>query len=227
MEWDFVCSKAMEVMALFRRCTILKNFYLVNAKLSELKKILKGKPFIIHYSCQSFDDKKQPDEIKITGITLTEYNCSSCKYEDYIYPDKYHTDEGESDLLKRFFDHLNSNHKKDVIYWHMTSQTYGFEHLKLRYKKLTNRNVKLSNHQRNLPDILQKLYPKEWELLAHPQMIELFKINQLSLKDLMTGKEEGGCESQTKLNLSRRRKVSNFLELIRLTLEGTVKFERR
>jgi hypothetical protein len=83
-----------------------------------------------------------PEERKITGITLVEYEFNSTGNYQYknFYPKNLSSDQEEINCIKECLNYLSARPQKEIIFWN--TGDYGISHMELRYEKLTGESIK-------------------------------------------------------------------------------------
>lgn len=161
---------------------------------------------IIHYSCESFYDKNNTSS-KISSIAIRNVDDSeTVLFTPYITAETLGIKSSdivdiyellELHMLSDYFSYVQQNEDKNWIHWNMRDRNYGFSAIEHRYKVLSQifPDVKKSElytiRQRDKID-LANLFVKRYgpNYVNKPKLTELYKLNKLEPKDILTGEEE-------------------------------------
>jgi hypothetical protein len=192
---------------------------------------------IIHYSCESLDDKDDGRSPRITSIAIRRLdNAQTVSFSLHKIAEKMkisygeisgHFDQLETQMLKDFFDFV-SEHKTDAwIHWNMRSAMFGFHALGHRYEVLGGKPVEI--HDKNKIDLarcLSQIYGSNY--IGHPRFPKIVVKNSISTLDMLTGQEEADAFVSGKflaLHNSTLRKVNCFEDLMDLVIYDRLKHE--
>ena len=192
---------------------------------------------IVHYSSEMlFDDDLEGHSPRVTFIVVMHYATSQTQSFSFhlsadllnIPKDKIdaHLDEIEKDLLSRFYKFARDRRSMYWIHWNMRGQTFGFEHLEHRYRKLTGEeapNIPVEVRL-NLNDILRARYGHDYA--PHKQLTNLILLQGPMLKGFLEGSDESECFRKRefiRMNESTNSKVHFFRNVIDLSLKGKLK----
>ena len=191
--------------------------------------------YIIHYSCGSFTESETGYSPRITSIAI--YNLKSgqttsfsihqvAEINSISFDDvEKNYDTLEKEMLKNYFEFLNSHQTCKWIHWNMRNSNYGFKALEHRYKVLGGIPVYLDdNNKIDLAKLFNEIYGDKY--IPHPKMENIIRENNISMKDFMTGKEEAEAfrnKEFVKLHQSTLRKVYAFSFLYDLALNKKLK----
>lgn len=178
--------------------------------------------YIIHYSCGSFTESETGYSPRITSIAI--YNIKSGQTTSFsihqiaeikgISFENIETnyDSLEKEMLKDYFDYLNSHQTCKWIHWNMRNSNYGFKVIEHRFKVLGGNPVYLDDANKiDLAKSFNEIYGDKY--ISHPKMENIIRKNGISMKDYMTGKEEAEAfknKEFVKLHQSTLRKVYAF-----------------
>ncbi len=193
--------------------------------------------YIIHYSSQSlFDAEAGEHSPRITSVVVRHYQSGqTVSFATHTSADvlginpadieaKY--DEIERDLLTKFYDFARDRRERYWVHWNMRNVVFGFEHLELRYRKLTGLEppsipveVRI-----NLNDVLKRRYGEDY--VGDPRMATLMKLNGDRIQGFLTGKEEAEAfknKDFIRMNNSAIAKVGFFSHVISAAIKGKLK----
>lgn len=191
--------------------------------------------YFIHYSCEHFTESESGYSPRIASIAVynlgsgqtisfsihqvAEINHISFQDIDACYADL------EKKMLDDFFSFVNSHQICNWIHWNMRSSNYGFQALEHRYKVLGGTPIVISDS--NKYD-LSKLFKEKYGLnyIESPKMENIFKKNEITLKDFLTGTQEVEAfrnNEFAKLYLSTLRKVYAFSVIFKLAIDNELK----
>ncbi|EMW3574791.1 hypothetical protein ACVSUJ_21095 [Yersinia enterocolitica] len=166
-------------------------------------KSVKLKPenfYIIHYSCQNLNDENEALSPRITSIAINHYTTGqSVSYSTHSISEELRIprndvlqrfDEVELELLTQFYNFIKERRDKFWVHWNMRNLTFGFEHLKHRYRVLGGTDpCDIAVEQRlNLNDLIADRYGTNYA--KHPKMLSLMEQNGGKHRDFLDGKEE-------------------------------------
>jgi hypothetical protein len=198
-----------DVCACYAREKILNTFlnileFAVSiADSSQFIKSVKSKPenfFLIHYSCQNFNDENEALSPRITSIAINHYvTGQSVSYSTHSIAEELRIprdevlqrfDEVELELLTEFYRFIRDRRDKYWVHWNMRNLTFGFEHLEHRYRALGGRDAcVIAVEQRlNLNDLIADRYGADYA--KDPKMLSLMEKNGGRHRDFLEGKEE-------------------------------------
>src|SRR5260370_22860918 len=170
---------------------------------SQFIKTVKSKPenfFLIHYSCQNFNDENEALSPRITSIAINHYvTGQSVSYSTHSIAEELRiprdevlqrVDEVELELLTEFYKFIRDRRDKSLVHWNMRNLTFGFEHLEHRYRALcvSDACVIAVEQRLNLNDLIADRYGADYA--KHPKMLSLMEKNGGSHRDFLEGKEE-------------------------------------
>ncbi|MCG7549217.1 hypothetical protein [Pseudoalteromonas sp. Of7M-16] len=200
----------------------------------ELSKLAKkaDQVLLIHYSCESFYDIKDGRTPRVTSIAVR--NLNSAQTESFSIhkiaerigvqisdiPNQY--DELEKMMLRDFFEYIKYRQTFHFIHWNMRDGNYGFSAIEHRFQVLGgNPHIIPDEKKFDLARGLISLFGRKY--VGHGKsgrFHELLRINSMTDKDALTGKEEADAfeaGEYVKLHQSTLRKVdclSNIFERI-------------
>ncbi|HLR17268.1 MAG TPA: hypothetical protein VK099_05285 [Alcanivoracaceae bacterium] len=219
---------------------------------SELKRIQKRKEtqielaalyeksehvLLIHYSCESFYDIKDGRTPRVTSIALR--NLKTAQTESFSIhkiaerrhvpiaeiPKKY--DELEKEMLSDFFEYLKYRQTSHFIHWNMRDGNYGFSAIEHRFQVLGGEpHIVPDDKKFDLARALVALFGRQY--VSHGEsgrFHELIKLNHMTDKSALTGKEEAGAFESgdyIKLHQSTLRKVDCMSNIVERTVDGSL-----
>ena len=140
-----------------------------------------------------------------------------------------HYDEFEKNMLKEFYDYVESRENYTWVHWNMRNINYGFAALEHRYKVLGGKPFKINESQCcDLSRLLVGLYGDSY--ISHPRLENLVKKNSISDLDFLNGEAESKAFDNgeyVKLHQSTLRKVDVLSHIIDLTSDNTLKTNAR
>ena len=191
--------------------------------------------YVIHYSCESFYNIKDGRSPRITSIAVRQlssgqttsfsiHKIAEIKQISFTdMSDKY--DELEREMLNRFFEFLKNNSNMKWIHWNMRDGNYGFQAIEHRYEVLKGKPFKISDENKiDMATLFIDLYGVGY--VGHPRMESLMKLNKITDKDWLSGKDEAEAfdnQEYLKLHQSTLRKVDIIANLINRQLDGNLK----
>ena len=152
--------------------------------------------YVIHYSCESFNDKTLPKVIAISLRNLDSgqtHNFSIDKtaavHNIPIEQINHQYEQIEKELLDDYFDFLRTRQTCIFLHWHMTSDKFGFQAIEIRYKHLGGDPVCINDENKiNLAKLLIKQYG--YENREKLKIDNLAKSNYQPRSDYLDGKAE-------------------------------------
>ena len=177
---------------------------------------------VVHYSCESFYDRKEGRSPRITSIALrnldsaqtTSFSIHQTAEINNIPLDeiKKHYDNLEKDMLNRFSSHLSSFQGMRYLHWNMRDANYGFQAIEHRFRVLCGKDAAFhmvdNKHKIDLSRLLQDIYGSDY--IGHPRIEQLLQKNGILPRDFLPGKEEAAAFEErdfAALHLSTLRKV--------------------
>jgi len=190
---------------------------------------------VIHYSCESFYEKKDGKTPRITSIAVR--NLASGQTESFsihqIAEEKKipfteiteHYNSLECQMLKRFYDFVNIRQHYNWVHWNMRDVNYGFAAIEHRYRVLDGNPIMISEDRKfDLSRALIDLYGAKY--IEHPRLPSIINKNNITAKDLLTGAQEAEAFEKkefVRLHQSTLRKVNALATLFELTSSKSLK----
>lgn len=191
---------------------------------------------LIHYSCESFYDRKDGSTPRITSIAVR--NLASGQTDSFSIhkaaelkripndkiSDQY--DNLEKDMLTEFFVYLRMRLGHTWVHWKMRDINYGFQAIEHRFRVLGgDPGVSLLEQNKfDLARALISIYGDSY--IGHQRLESIVKFNHISDKDFLNGQKEAdafdNCD-YVKIHLSTLRKVDILANIFERTLQGTLK----
>ena len=178
--------------------------------------------FVIHYSCESFYDRKDGRSPRITSIALR--NLASAQTRSFSIHQlaeingtplgkiEQHYDKLEEEMLSKFFSHIAGYQGVRYLHWNMRDSNYGFQAIEHRFRTLRKTedclHVVDDSQKVDLSRLLQDVYGLDY--IGHPRLEELLSKNNIVRRDFLNGKEEAEAfenQSFASLHQSTLRKV--------------------
>lgn len=178
--------------------------------------------FVVHYSCESFHDRREGRSPRITSIALRKLDSAQTESfsihqtaeSNQVSLDKIEEqyDQLEKETLNRFFSHLSSFQGMRYLHWNMRDATYGFQAIEHRLRALCGKDAELhvvdDRDKVDLSRILQDIYGPDY--ICHPRLEQLLSMNGIAPRDFLPGQEEAKAfqdRNFAALHLSTLRKV--------------------
>ena len=202
----------------------------------------KSNTYIIHYSCQSFYNNSK--SVRVTSIGVRNLESAQTHYWSMwhaseklkIEPDcEEHLDILEKSILDSYFDFLKNHQTNKYLHWNMRDANYGFQALEHRYEVLGETPIRIPDSCKfDLARILVALYGRNYanhsyehkDKVYSGRMMVLAVLNNVAIKDAMSGKEEAEAFEQSNyqaLHLSTSRKLDMIANFFDRTHANTLK----
>jgi hypothetical protein len=214
--------------------TVLKDKRQAREQLSQLLE-RPDTVVVIHYSCESFYDRKSETSARITSIAVSNFHTGQAnsfsihrvaEEKGVLVNDiEANYNELERLMLDQFYDYVRSHPDYKWLHWNMRNIMYGFRAIAHRYKVLG--GIPVDIHDSNLVDLanlLQKIYGENYA--QHQRLEYLMHKNRITGKDFLTGKEEAIAfenKEYVRLHYSTMRKVEVIAALARRHDQGVLK----
>lgn len=190
---------------------------------------------VIHYSCESFYNRKDEKSPRITSIAvrnLATGNTRSFSIHQAAEIKKWKSEQIEQSyneleryMLQEYFDYISSHLSETWLHWNMRDIIFGFQALEHRFKVLGGKPVTIPEPNCvDLSDLLSDIYGPNY--IEQPRLSSVVKKNQISDKDFLPGKDEAiAFENREyfKMHLSTLRKVHILALIAKLAEEGRLK----
>lgn len=189
---------------------------------------------VIHYSCESFYDRKDGTSPRVTSIAVR--NLASGQTKSFsihqiaekktVAPEKIVTryNELEKTMLTEFFEYAKTHQRSRWLHWNMRDINFGFAALEHRCQVLGGTAVTIPEELRcDLSRILISLYGVGYA--SHPRLESLMAMNKISARDFLVGAEEAKAfevGDYVKLHQSTLRKVDVLANLAERAENGTL-----
>ena len=192
--------------------------------------------YIIHYSCQNLNDNNEALSPRITSIAVSHFATEqSVSFSSHAIAEELgiardqvidRFDDVERELLKQYFEFVQSRRGSFWVHWNMRDATYGFEHLEHRFRVLGEAvtSVVPVEQRINLNDMLSNRYGSDYA--PHPKLPSLMDLNGGKHRYFLTGEEEVAAfqnEEFMKMHMSTLSKVGFFHLTIRRLVKGKLK----
>ena len=178
--------------------------------------------FVIHYSCESFHDRKRDRSPRIAAIALRKLDSAQTKSFSIhqtaeingVTLDEIegHYDKLEKKTLTQFFDHLSGFKGMKYLHWNMRDDNYGFQAIQHRMRVLCGSDASLyevdDRDKVDLARLLPDIYGADY--IEHPRMEKLAHKNDIGLRDFLPGRKEAMAFEErdfVALHMSTSRKV--------------------
>lgn len=191
---------------------------------------------IIHYSCESLFEYNEGKTPRISSIAVKNFENNqtrsfSIQTEAELRKIDFNSleemyEELERKMLDNFFVFVNEHKTFNWVHWNMRNLNFGFEALQNRYKVLGGKKIFLipDSNKYDLSDLLIKRYGENY--IPHRRFYELYKLNKITDKHLLSGEEEALCfknKEYYKLHQSTMRKVDIMHNILKKTLLDKLK----
>lgn len=198
---------------------------------------------VVHYSCESFYDRKDGSSPRITSIAVR--NLGSAQTRSFsihqvaevrgIAPTSITAfyDDCERQMLDEFFAYVDKHENFTWVHWNMRDMNYGFEAIAHRRRVLGKEGKKgkeprvfslPEGNRLDLAKILSDIYGPGY--VADPKLAALVKMNKLTNRDFLSGAEEANAfvaGEYVKLHQSTLRKVEIISTLLGRSMDGSLK----
>lgn len=207
-----------------------------NSFIKEIKK-RPDEFYIIHYSSENlFDQSTQGMTPRITSVVASHYTSGQLQsFAIHTAADTLniprqnvaaHYDVVEREMLRQLYDFIGPRTQNFWIYWNMRSIVFGFEHLAHRYRTLSGIAPPTIpvEHRINLNDVLREKFGDLYA--AHPQMINLMRLQGDLPMHFLTGEQESACfanQEFIRMHQSTISKVQFFRYSIGQLIKGKLK----
>ncbi len=157
--------------------------------------------WVIHYSCESFYDRREGRSPRITSIALRKLDSAQTvsfsihqiaerqgKDNPFVEIEGHYNDL-EKEMLTDYSEHLANHQGMKYLHWNMRDVNYGFQAIEHRSKVLGVRPHVISDDKKfDLARLLVDIYG--FGYIAHPRMKMLLTKNHISSRDFLTGGKE-------------------------------------
>lgn len=191
---------------------------------------------LIHYSCESFYDSEDGRTPRITSIACRNFESAQTrsfsihqvselpKFADVDAWENY--DDIEKELLDQFFSYVQQHVAHAYwVHWNMRDINYGFQAIEHRYEVLGGAPVEVQDERKfDLARMFVARYGKRYA--RHPRLESIMKINKITDKDFLSGKDEAYAFKDRKflaLHQSTLRKVDVISSLLEAEISGHLK----
>ena len=192
------------------------------------------KVIVIHYSCESFYNRREETSPRIASIAVR--NLATAQTESFSIHQlaerkrklddmKAHYDEFEQQMLKEFFEYAKDRLDYTWLHWNMRDSNYGFAALEHRFQVHGGQPVEIPDVcRRDLSLLLLQLYGVNY--IGRPRLESLVRKNGISGRDFLNGKEEAKAFVDGRyvdLHRSTLRKVDVISDIANRAADGTLK----
>lgn len=198
-----------------------------------------GMVLLIHYSCESFYDRRDGSSPRVTSIAVRNLgNKQSSSFSIHRVAERegisiselpQHYDRLERKMLDEFYDYVRSHSGYSWVHWNMRDANYGFAAIEHRIRVLEGCPVVIPEDRRtDLAALLIDMYGSRYA--PHQRLTTLLKINDISSRDFLSGKDEAQAFEEgeyVKLHQSTLRKVDVFENVLDRVWDDTLKTQAR
>ena len=194
--------------------------------------------WVIHYSCESFDDRPEGRSPRITSIAVR--NLGSGQTNSFsihkvaevrgvsLLEIGEHYDSLEREMLQDFYGHLKNYRQAQYLHWNMRDSNYGFQAIEHRFRVLGGSNEELyvvhDNDKTDLSRLLVDIYGIRY--IGHPRLESLIDKNDITRLQFLSGKEEAKAfddKDLVALHQSTLRKVDVLANIAGRANDGILK----
>lgn len=211
------------------------------AATSKLEEVSRNRETVVlvHYSCESFYDRPDGRSPRITSIAVRNLgNAQTTSFSIHQVAERRgipsveirsQYDTLEKAMLEEWYEHVRRHSTSRWLHWNMRDVNYGFPAIAHRFQVLKGKPVeveeaRLFDFAKLLIDIHGPGYT------GHPRFQSLSQLNNISLKDFLTGQEEANAfdaGDYVKLHQSTLRKVDIMANLFNRYEEGSLKTQNK
>jgi hypothetical protein len=175
--------------------------------------------WVVHYSCESFYDRKDGMSPRITSIAVRRLSDGQTKSfsihqvaerKKVIGPSiekKY--DVLEKQMLAEFFKFVATHSTSKFLHWNMRDSNYGFQAMEHRMNVLGGKPNSVADENKfDLARLLIEIYGVGY--IGHPRLEKLLEKNSIKALDFLTGAQEAAAfekKDYVALHQSTLRKV--------------------
>lgn len=194
---------------------------------------------VIHYSCESFYDRKDGRSARITSIAVrnlgsgqtTSFSIHQMAERDGRSPAQLEAqyDELERRMLDEFYEYVARHSTHVWLHWNMRDINYGFSALAHRHRVLG--GTPLEIHESQLVDlarVLVAIYGVSY--IGHPRLTNLIRRNSISDLNFLSGPDEAKAftdKEYVKLHQSTLRKVDIIANILGRAADRSLKTDAR
>lgn len=128
---------------------------------------------------------------------------------------EHHYNELERQMLDAFYSYISAPIAKTFLHWNMRDKNYGFQAIEHRHRVLGGTPFVVPDDRKvDLSRLFIELYGTSY--IGHPRLENLLRLNNITPRDFMTGKEEAEAfiaKKYVELHRSTLRKVDMFCNL--------------
>lgn len=195
---------------------------------------------LIHYSCESFYDSQDGRTPRITSIACRNFGSGQTrsfsihqvselpKFKGVDAWDAY--DDIEREMLDQFQVYVREHVAHGLwVHWNMRDINYGFQAIEHRYEVLGGTPTRIPDEKKyDLARMFVAKYGKRYA--GHPRLESLMKLNKITAKDFLSGKDEAYAFKDRKflaLHQSTLRKADVISSLLEAEIGGNLKTKAR
>ena len=194
---------------------------------------------VIHYSCESFYDRKDGRTPRVTSIAVRNlstgqtHSFSIHKQAEVIgvapASNTAEYDRLEKEMLAEYFEFVRTQQGFSWIHWNMRDVNYGFAAIDHRFRVLGGTPISLEDSRKfDLARLLPAAYGMKY--IGHPRLESLVKRNSITMLDFLAGKEEAEAfesGNYVRLHQSTLRKVDVLASILERAAEGSLKTDAK
>ena len=194
-----------------------------------------GNVWIIHYSCESFYDRKDGSSPRITSIAvrkLSDAQTRSFSIHQVAERKKLKSKQLEKqynvlelEMLAEFSKFLETHQNNRFLHWNMRDSNYGFQAIEHRTNVLGGDPTVLPDDKKlDLSRLLIDIYGVGYS--NHPRLQSLMTLNSITEKDFLSGAEEANAferKDYVALHQSTLRKVDILANIFHRANEQQLK----
>lgn len=190
---------------------------------------------VIHYSCESFDNRATGQSPRVTSIAVRRLDSGQTKsFSIHAIAEERqiplleidaHYNALEKEMLERFYDYVGQSVDASYLHWNMRDANYGFSALQHRLRVLKGKPKDIPEAQRfDLARMLQDMYGNEY--IANPKLQKLAEKNNITMLGFLPGAEEAERfthKDYVALHQSTLRKVDIMSDIAERAYRKTLK----
>jgi hypothetical protein len=194
---------------------------------------------VIHYSCESFYDRKDGRTPRITSVAVRNlrtgqtHSFSIHKQAEItgVAPASITAeyDRLEKEMLAEYFEFVRTQQGFSWVHWNMRDINYGFAAIEHRYRVLGGSPVTIEDSRKfDLARLLPAAYGMQY--IGHPRLESLVKRNGITMLDFLSGRDEAEAFDRgdyVRLHQSTLRKVDVLASILERAAEGNLETDAK
>ncbi|MFZ5780408.1 MAG: hypothetical protein ACOY4R_09450 [Pseudomonadota bacterium] len=158
--------------------------------------------WVIHYSCESFYERREGRSPRITSIAVRKLDSAqTASFSIHQTAERrrtpfdqieQHYDDLEKEMLAAFFTHLGNHRGMKYVHWNMRDANYGFQAIEHRFRVLGEEPYVVDDaNKTDLSRLLIDVYGVDY--IGHPRMEKLLEKNHIAPLDFLSGAGEAAA----------------------------------